>query len=296
MSDLETLWMKRRSVVILNDDEVRNELVENLGKVEAYSDVNLLKAVKQTCEKLGRKNLHIEALSLEVSTDRTKKFESNDLAVTFRHSVCLPQSFSRTELSGLVELSQPSGSGSLQSVSFLDGDTKEGEENSEDVQSIPYIDDDEIAERNVESKVEGHNSAAVTHFYHPLAGKKDITAMTGILEESQSSLCDGAHCLRRAMKIILIQSARQLVLSYRNILIEEVEMLQLATEEEERRRISQETVTRLVDVSIKISDLAVEYLKNASNFVVEHSVAQIEFSIENSGINDNRNEESQQQF
>ena len=71
------------------------------------------------------------------------------------------------------------------------------------------------------------------------------------------------------MKIILVQSAKQIVVSYRRILIEQAERL---GQGEDSKEVAMDTISRIMDVTERVAELAVIYLKNATRDVIDTSV------------------------
>jgi hypothetical protein len=247
----------RRSVVILEDSLLGDDLLENLSKIQAYSDENILRSVAQTCAGRGRSDLHIEALSLEVTrSSGSGRNNERDLQVTYRHSLCLPQEM---DLSDLEFVNDSSGRHNEKSLTS----DLSNQENSSQIASDIL---DEVISAVVDHSSDSRTVAS--YFYHPLAGKKDIDAMTGVLSLTRNGLTDSAMRLKEAMRIILVQSARQLVVSYRRILQEQVLLLQEVSEEE-AVLVTRETVRRLIEVTGRVTDLTLDYLKNATRHVVD---------------------------
>jgi len=290
-------------VVLLDDELVGEDLFVNLGQVEAYSDLNILQSVAKTCAERGKHDLHIEALSLEVAETRSRNnFSKGNLRVTFRHSIALPHGLSHlteedceisnnlsdedfndiksvTELDHLTEgwlyhsiecLKEDEesdinkGSGNL-TGGWLYHDIKCGSETTDPTSLVSDILYDKVVDTANDKK------SVARYFCHPLAGKDDIQSMTNSLSGTRDTLVDNSARLEAAMKIILVQTARQLVSSYRRIIVEQARKLQ-EVEEDIRRQVSSETIRRLIDVTDTVTELAVEYLKNASRHVVDSSV------------------------
>merc|ERR1712181_172202 len=109
-----------------------------------------------------------------------------------------------------------------------------------------------------------------THFYHPLANSEDITRMTSVLHSTNSSLTDGAERLQEAYRIILVQAGRQIAVSYRNILLRQTARLQLGEED-----VGEETVGELLDVTRRVAELTVEFLKAATRDGVDSNVERV---------------------
>merc|ERR1712192_30172 len=125
----------------------------------------------------------------------------------------------------------------------------------------------EVIEEVVERQAE---VTSYTHFYHPLANSEDITRMTSVLQSTKSSLTDGAERLQEAYRIILVQAGRQIAVSYRNILLRQTARLQLGEED-----VGEETVGELLDVTRRIAELTVEFLKAATRDVVDSNVERV---------------------
>ena len=125
----------------------------------------------------------------------------------------------------------------------------------------------------VERQVEVAAVTSYTHFYHPLANSEDITRMTDVLHSTRSSLTDGAERLQEAYRIILVQAGRQIAVSYRNILLRQTAKLQGLGEES--NAVAAETVGELLDVTRRVAELTVEFLKAATGDVVDSNVERV---------------------
>jgi len=128
---------------------------------------------------------------------------------------------------------------------------------------------EEVIEEVVERQAEVAAVTSYTHFYHPLANSEDITRMTSVLHSTKSSLTDGAERLQEAYRIILVQAGRQIAVSYRNILVRQTARLQLGED------VAQETVGELLDVTRRVAELTVEFLKAATRDVVDSNVERV---------------------
>lgn len=128
---------------------------------------------------------------------------------------------------------------------------------------------EELIENVVERQVEVAAVTSYTHFYHPLANSEDITRMTNVLHTTKSSLTDGAERLQEAYRIILVQAGRQIAVSYRNILLRQTARLQLGED------VAEETVGELLDVTRRVAELTVEFLKAATRDVVDSKVESV---------------------
>jgi len=237
MKKSEVLWTgsvrSRRSVVFVDDQiqEFSEDLIENLSKVDGFSDENILKSVAKTLQD-GGQSRRIDALSLEIGP---KADPNNKLAVTFRHSVCF------------------TGEGH-----FLDID----EDPSEIVS--------DILEEVIDNVIKTVKLKAVdVYFYHPLAGKDDVVNMTETFSLTRSSLVDHTLRLKAAMRIILVESARQIVVCYRRILLEQAERLSLG---EDSIEVATDTIRRIMSVTEEVAELSVMYLKNATRDVIDTTV------------------------
>ena len=132
---------------------------------------------------------------------------------------------------------------------------------------------EEVIEEVVERQAEVAAVTSYTHFYHPLANSEDITRMTSVLHSTKSSLTDGAERLQEAYRIILVQAGRQIAVSYRNILLRQTAKLQGLGEES--NDVAAETVGELLDVTRRVAELTVEFLKAATRDVVDSNVERV---------------------
>ena len=235
-----TLHQQRRSVFLLDTElqEFGEELITNLGKAENFSDENLLQCVAETLRsKDGHNSRRIDALSVEITPAARTNNPKQDLAFRFRHSICI------------------TGDGQVVTL-------------DDTLEPLDIVCDilDEIVENAVDSAKE---TKVQLYFFHPLAGREDVDMMTDTFSQTSSSLTDHAARLKAAMKIILVMSAKQIVVSYRRILTEQAQRLSSGQPEHE---VGLETCRRLLDVTEAVSELAVTYLKNATRDIVDSSV------------------------
>eukprot|EP00092_Neocalanus_flemingeri_P027302 GFUD01029613.1.p1 GENE.GFUD01029613.1~~GFUD01029613.1.p1 ORF type:complete len:275 (-),score=78.98 GFUD01029613.1:316-1140(-) len=241
MKDSDDFWAgsvrSRRSIVFVDDQiqEFGEDLLENLSKVDSFSDENILRSVAKTLKDNGE-NRRIDALSLEIGPSN-KNDPKSERAYTYRHSVCI------------------TGDGDFLSLDHVDA--------TEVVSDIL----DDVIDNVVEHKVDAQ--AIDLFFYHPLAGKSDIDQMTQKFSSTRSTLTDHTLRLKAAMRIILVQSAKQIVVSYRKILLEQAERLRVG---EDSKEVAMDTMGRILDVTERVSELAVTYLKNATRDVIDTSV------------------------
>jgi len=241
MTNSEEFWAgsvrSRRSVVFVDDQiqEFSKDLLENLTKVDSFSDESILKSVAKTLHDGGQQNRRIDALSLEIGP-ANKANPQGELAVTYRHSVCI----TGEEL-------------------FL---ATEDDDPHDVVNNIL----DEVIDKAVKMS---KRKPPDVYFYHPLAGKTDITKMSETFSSTRTSLVDHTLRLKAAMRIILVESAKQIVVCYRRILMEQAERLALG---EDSREVAMDTITRIMSVTEEVADLAVTYLKNATRNVIDTSV------------------------
>jgi len=227
----------RRSVVFVDDEiqEFSADLLENLSKVDGFSDENILRSVAKTLHDGGKQSRRIDALSLEIGPSNSADLTSEP-GVTYRHSVCFTED-------GL----------------FLDHD----ENNSYDIVN-------DILEEIIDNVITSAKLKALDiYFFHPLAGKDDISRMTETFSLTRSSMVDHTLRLKAAMRIILVESARQIVVCYRRILLEQAERLRVG---EDSRQVAMDTITRLMSVTEDVAELAVIYLKNATRDVIDTTV------------------------
>jgi len=240
MKNSEEFWAgsvrSKRSVVFVDDQiqEFSEDLLENLTKVDSFSDENILKSVAKTLQDGGHQNRRIDALSLEIGPSN-KADPHGELAVTYRHSVCI--------------------TGEDLFLAMEDDDPHDVVNNILD----------EVIDKAVKiAKLKPPD----VYFYHPLAGKTDIAKMSETFSSTRTSLVDHTLRLKAAMRIILVESAKQIVVCYRRILMEQAERLL----GEDSREVAMDTITRIMSVTEEVADLAVTYLKNATRNVIDTSV------------------------
>ena len=131
---------------------------------------------------------------------------------------------------------------------------------------------DELIDHAVEVSV----SRGPMYFFHPLAGREDVRQMTDTFMEARASLTDHAVRLKAAMKIILVMSAKQIVVSYRRILMEQAERLEAG---EEADTVALETCQRCLEVTERVAEMAVIYLKRATQNVFDSSVHDVKITL-----------------
>ena len=234
----------RRSLLWVDESLLGPGLLDHLGRADSFSDENILRSVAATCQ--GPLPGVIEALALEV---RGHGGGAGEEALVWRRSVCV------TELAR----------------EFLEeGREEELLEEGKEVQKIVGDILEEMISRSVEES-ERNSVVRYSHFYHPLANSEDISRMTGTLEATRLGLQDGRTRLEEAYRIILVQAARQLVVSYRNILLHQTSRL----EDGRQREVGEDTVAALMEVTREVAELTVEYLKAATRSVVDRSVEEV---------------------
>ena len=249
-----TLHLQRRSVFLLDTEleEFGEDLITNLSKAEKFSDESLLQSVAETLKsKDGNNSRRIDALSVEITpAARTSRSEQN-LAFRFRHSICI------------------TGDGQVITV-------------DDTLEPLDIVCDilDDIIDHAVQSAKE---TKVQLYFFHPLAGGEDVRMMTESFSQTASSLTDHAARLKAAMKIILVMSAKQIVVSYKRILVEQAQRLESGEPEEE---VAMETCRRLLAVTETVSELAVSYLKAATRDIVDSSVNDVKIIL--GKMNENR--------
>ena len=229
--------LHRKSLLLLGEslyglEGFGDQLLENLGQEESFSDENILRSVARTLEARGEPSRRIDALSLEVR----QRAESGRVPRTWRHSIAF------------TEPGCGSGLGSearLVTAALLEEVVTNAVQQAEDANKVQL------------------------YFYHPLAGSEDVQLMTNALGRTRAALGDSSTRLQTAYKIILVQAARQVVLSYRRILLDQAARLAAGEEETE---VALETAARLLDVTNRVVELTVFYLKNATRDVVDTSV------------------------
>ena len=231
---------QRRSIFLLDTElqEFGEELITNLGQASNFSDENLLQSVAKTLKsKDGNNSRRIDALSVEITPSARSSNPDQELAFRFRHSICI------------------TGEGEVVTI-------------EDTLQPLNIVCDilDEIIKTAVDSASE---TKVELYFFHPLAGGEDVRRMEETFSQTASSLSDHATRLRTAMKIILVMSAQQIVVSYRRILIDQAQRL---ADGEPEEQVAMETCKRLLDVTETVSEMAVTYLKNATRDIVDSSV------------------------
>ena len=235
-----SLRVQRRSVFLLDPElqEFGQELITNLGQATNFSDENLLESVAKTFKsKDGNNSRRIDALSVEITPSARSNNPDHELAFRFRHSICI------------------TGEGEVVTM-------------EDTLQPLNIVCD--ILDQVIETAVASANETKVElYFFHPLAGGEDVRRMEKTFTQTASSLSDHATRLRTAMKIILVMSAQQIVVSYRRILIDQAQRL---ADGEPEEQVAMETCKRLLDVTETVSEMAVTYLKNATRDIVDSSV------------------------
>lgn len=231
----------RRSVVIVDEVLFGPRLLEHLSKVESFSDENILRSVARTCE--GDVPNVIEALSLEVGPHSSDKIDGSN--VTLRRSFC---------------------------VTDIVKACLEVEDSRDGILIVEDILDDVIA-CAVNRSAQCEAVTSHTHFCHPLAGREDIERMTCSFDSTLSTLGNQTARLQEAYRVILVQAARQIVVSYRRILTEQVVRLQVG--EEDSEVVAAETGVALLNVTRSVAELTVEFLKAATRSVIDSSVAEV---------------------
>ena len=227
----------RRSLLLVEEALVGPSLLKDLANVDhSQSDANLLRTVVNAIEPEKLPDV-LEALSLEVGAGRE---------LTWRRSVCI--------------------------TDLIDACIEDCREEAKQVVEKIL---EEVIEEIVERQVEVAAVTSYTHFYHPLANSEDITRMTNVLHSTRSSLTDGAERLQEAYRIILVQAGRQIAVSYRNILLRQTARLQGLGEEEDSINVAEETIGELLDVTRRVAELTVEFLKAATRDVVDSNVERV---------------------
>jgi len=234
------LTVNRRSVFYIDENlqEISKELFENLGQAEDLSDENIVQSVARTLHDRDGRTRRIDALSLEVSS----KDPSSAPAVTFKHSICISAS------GDVIHLDDPD----------------------------PRLVIAELVNELIDHAVEVSVSRGPMYFFHPLAGREDVRQMTDTFMEARASLTDHASRLKAAMKIILVMSAKQIVVSYRRILMEQAERLEAG---EEADTVAMETCQRCLEVTERVAEMAVIYLKRATQSVFDSSVHDVKITL-----------------
>ena len=252
------LTVSRRSVFFIDDSlqEFSEELINNISKVDNYNDETLVRSVAETLHGRDGGSRRIDALSMEVTPKDQSQSSKN--AVTFRHSIFI------------------SAEGDIVNVDDPDANVK----NIVIVKEII----DEVLDMAID--ISTNRGAMELYFYHPLANKEDIEKMTDTFAQTRSSLTDQASRLKTAMKIILVMAAKQIVVSYRRILTEQAERLASG---EDTDQVTMETYQRCLDVTERVAELAVIYLKAATRDVIDTSVNDVRIIL--GRMNDSENSE-----
>jgi len=255
---LERALMSRRSVFFIDDSlqEFSEELINNISNVDNYNDETLVKSVAETLHGRDGGSRRIDALSLEVTPKDQSSSAKN--AVTFRHSIFI------------------SSEGDIVNVDDPDDKIK-------NVIVVKEILDDVL---DAVIDISSNKGAMELYFYHPLANRDDIEKMTDTFSQTRSSLSDHAGRLKTAMKIILVMAAKQIVVSYRRILTEQAERLASG---EDADQVTMETCQRCLDVTERVAELAVIYLKAATRDVIDTSVNDVKIIL--GRMNDSENSE-----
>ena len=233
------LTVNRRSVFYIDEtlQDISGDLFKNISDVDELNDENLVKAVAKTLHENDAASSRIDALSLEVRPKSDDQSQASDYAVTFTHSIGL------TPEGDIVNLTDPDPEHVVSQL--LDDVLDSAVEISESKQPLEL------------------------YFYHPLANRDDIDKMTETFINTRATLTDQATKLKTAMKIILVMSAKQIVVSYRRILLEQAERIAGGDDPDE---VTRDTCERCLNVTEQVAELAVIYLKNATRDVIDTSV------------------------
>lgn len=252
------LTVSRRSVFFIDDSlqEFSEELINNISKVDNYNDETLVRSVAETLHGRDGGSRRIDALSMEVTPKDQSQSSKN--AVTFRHSIFI------------------SAEGDIVNVDDPDANVK-------NIVIVKEIIDEVL---DIAIDISTNRGAMELYFYHPLANKNDIEKMTDTFAQTRSSLTDQASRLKTAMKIILVMAAKQIVVSYRRILTEQAERLASG---EDTDQVTMETCQRCLDVTERVAELAVIYLKAATRDVIDTSVNDVRIIL--GRMNDSENSE-----
>ena len=252
------LTVSRRSVFFIDDSlqEFSEELINNISKVDNYNDETLVRSVAETLHGRDGGSRRIDALSMEVTPKDQSQSSKN--AVTFRHSIFI------------------SAEGDIVNVDDPDANVK-------NIVIVKEIIDEVL---DIAINISTNRGAMELYFYHPLANKDDIEKMTDTFAQTRSSLTDQASRLKTAMKIILVMAAKQIVVSYRRILTEQAERLASG---EDTDQVTMETYQRCLDVTERVAELAVIYLKAATRDVIDTSVNDVRIIL--GRMNDSENSE-----
>jgi len=252
------LTVSRRSVFFIDDSlqEFSEELINNISKVDNYNDETLVRSVAETLHGRDGGSRRIDALSMEVTPKDQSQSSKN--AVTFRHSIFI------------------SAEGDIVNVDDPDANVK-------NIVIVKEIIDEVL---DIAIDISTNRGAMELYFYHPLANKDDIEKMTDTFAQTRSSLTDQASRLKTAMKIILVMAAKQIVVSYRRILTEQAERLASG---EDTDQVTMETCQRCLDVTERVAELAVIYLKAATRDVIDTSVNDVRIIL--GRMNDSENSE-----
>ena len=231
------LSVNRRSVFFIDSNlqEFSEELFKNISNLDEISDENIVETVAKTLSDKDGATKKIEALSLEVTPKPDQ--ETSDYAVTFKQTIKI------TDTGELINITEPDPELIVNDV-------------------IDEILDCVITASEKKGDME-------LYFYHPLANREDIEKMTETFSQTQTTLTDQAVRLKTAMKIILVMAAKQIVVSYRRILTEESERRKDGADPEE---VTRATCERCLAVTEHVADMAVMYLKNATENVIDTSV------------------------
>ena len=252
------LTVSRRSVFFIDDSlqEFSEELINNISKVDNYNDETLVRSVAETLHGRDGGSRRIDALSMEVTPKDQSQSSKN--AVTFRHSIFI------------------SAEGDIVNVDDPDANVK-------NIVIVKEIIDEVL---DIAIDISTNRGAMELYFYHPLANKNDTEKMTDTFAQTRSSLTDQASRLKTAMKIILVMAAKQIVVSYRRILTEQAERLASG---EDTDQVTMETCQRCLDVTERVAELAVIYLKAATRDVIDTSVNDVRIIL--GRMNDSENSE-----
>lgn len=272
MADLDAI-----SIVHTNEDKLFQQVV-----VQSDSADNI------TVENVGDKS-EIQSGSLDFSFETESDGEFDDTNVLEKHKSNFVGDALELEKDPKHDLGAISTLPfDIENIRFIDEFDEEYDQQSCDnevveraIENIDRSDLDKITSTQIISCQDINIDLSRARIEPQLVVPEALPGVTRIVLESRLILRQASAKLSLAIKIILVQAARQLRLSYSRIVMEQQAV---AGESGWSEELAAMTGTRLMDVTDRTVRMAVEFIKNASRDVVETAVDSIKDSV--ASIND----------